>query len=196
MKKPITLVVLPSSDVPEHGTGRRTLPIHATVWRMPGYETLKPAWMDLARKAPPRVELPASDLRTSEFLAMLAHELRNPLEPIRSAAGLLARLRADGPLIEQKAVAVIQRQVHHLTRLVDDLLDVSRLNYGKIQLHTEPVLISNVIDAAIDANSAFALGHRLRFQVDLPQTPQWVMGDVVRLTQVFSNLLHLSLIHI
>jgi PAS domain S-box-containing protein len=131
-----------------------------------------------------------SDRHKDEFLAMLAHELRNPLAPIRLAAALLARQHADRPAVEKKAIFVIERQVDHLTRLVDDLLDVARIRHGKIRLRSEVVRIEEVIDAAVDANRELVEKNRLQVQVHLPPHDVHVPGDAVRLTQVFSNLLH------
>ena len=131
-----------------------------------------------------------SDRRKDEFFAMLAHELRNPLEPIRSAAALLAQLHVDGPASAQKAASVIERQVSHLTRLVDDLLDVARINHGKMRLDSEAIRLQQVIDAAVDANRALAEKSRLQLRVKRPQNDVWVLGDSVRLAQVFGNLLH------
>jgi len=136
------------------------------------------------------LELLRSDRHKDEFLAMLAHELRNPLAPIRLAAALLARQPANRPVPEQKAVAVIQRQVDHLARLVDDLLDVARVKHGKIRLCSEVIRLEDVIDAAVDANRAHAQKSGLHFHVRLLSGDVWVPGDAVRLTQVFSNLLH------
>jgi PAS domain S-box-containing protein len=131
-----------------------------------------------------------SDRHKDEFLAMLAHELRNPLAPIRLAAALLARQHADRPAAEQKAISIIDRQVDHLTRLVDDLLDVVRIRHGKIRLRSEGVRIEEVIDAAVDANRELVEKNRLQLRVHLPGHDVRVPGDAVRLTQVFSNLLH------
>jgi PAS domain S-box-containing protein len=136
------------------------------------------------------LELLRADRCKDEFLATLAHELRNPLEPIRSAAALLARQHVDGPVVEQKAVSVIERQVDHLTRLVDDLLDVARIHHGKIRLRSEAVRLDEVIGVAVDANRALAEESRLTLRVQVPRNDVWVWGDSVRLTQVFSNLLH------
>jgi PAS domain S-box-containing protein len=104
------------------------------------------------------LELFRADRRKGEFLAMLAHELRSPLEPIRSAAILLARQHVDGPVIEQKAISVIERHVDYLTRLVDDLPDVARTDHGKIRLRSKVVPLGGAIDAAIDANRTLANG--------------------------------------
>ena len=144
---------------------------------------------DVTARKQAEVELLRSGRRKDEFQAMLAHELRNPLQPIRFAAALLARQHIGGPAIEQKAVAVIERQVDHLTRLVDDLLDVSRITHGKIRLRSEAVRLEDVIAAAVDANRAFAEKSRLQLRVEWPPNEVWVTGDSMRLTQVFSNLL-------
>ena len=137
------------------------------------------------------LELLRSDRRKDELLAVVAHELRNPLAPIRHAAALLARQAANRPASEQKAVAVIERQVDHLARLVDDLLDVARIKHGKIRLYSEVVRLEDVVGAAVDANRAYAEKNRLHFEVEFFSGDDVrVPGDAVRLTQVFSNLLH------
>lgn len=136
------------------------------------------------------LELLRTDRRKDEFLATLAHELRNPLGPIRSAAAVLARQHAGAPTVAQKAVSIIERQVSHLTRLVDDLLDVSRINHGKVRMRCEAVRLEEVIDAAVESNRLLAETGAMRLRVELPECDVWVLGDAVRLTQVFGNLLH------
>jgi PAS domain S-box-containing protein len=128
--------------------------------------------------------------RKDEFLATLAHELRNPLAPIRSAAAFLALERSDGPAVERQAIAVVERQVEHLTRLVDDLLDASRIRHGKMRLRVETVRLGDAIDAALEVDRARAGSSRTRLSVDAPDADVWIDGDTVRLTQVFGNLLH------
>lgn len=145
---------------------------------------------DITARKGVELALRRSDRRRGNLLAMVAHELRNPLGPIRSAAAVLARLHADGPANERKAVAIIERQVHHLTRLVDDLLDVARIDHGKLRLDSERVRLNEVVVAAVDANRALAEKSRLHLELRLPRNEVWVLGDPVRLTQVFSNLLH------
>ncbi|HEV8689367.1 MAG TPA: HAMP domain-containing sensor histidine kinase [Ideonella sp.] len=137
-----------------------------------------------------QIALHRSERSTDERLAMVAHELRAPLQPIRLAAALLAQLHVDGPAIECKAIVIIQRQVGHLSRLVEDLLDDARLTHGKIRLVPEVICLSEVIEAAIDANRALVEANRLQLQLQLPSEAVWLRGDNVRLTQVFSNLLH------
>jgi PAS domain S-box-containing protein len=126
--------------------------------------------------------------RKDEFLATLAHELRNPLAPLRNSLALLHLSGEGGPT--DRVRAMMQRQVDHLVRLVDDLLDVSRINAGKIVLQKQPVTLQSVLASAID-NSRPALdaaGHRLLR--GWPDDPLFVDGDAVRLVQVFGNLLN------
>jgi signal transduction histidine kinase len=120
------------------------------------------------------------------FLATLAHELRNPLAPIRFALQMLV----DLPPAHMRARDVIERQVLHLVRLVDDLLDVSRVSRNKIQLRRGRVDLEEVMRASVEsvAPEAAAAGHRLTF--DPPPSRIWLDGDAARLTQVFTNLLN------
>ncbi len=122
-----------------------------------------------------------------EFLALLSHELRNPLAPIVTALELIRPHRdaaTDG-----RALAVIDRQVRHLGRLVDDLLDVSRITRGKIELHREPVLLRDVIEKAIEMASPLIERRQHQLLVDTPCDRLQVHGDEARLSQVVSNLL-------
>ncbi|MFG6415983.1 ATP-binding protein [Roseateles sp. DC23W] len=128
-----------------------------------------------------------SDRRKDEFLAMLGHELRNPLAPIRNAAELMLRTTpADGPA--RHAVEIVHRQVQQMARMVDDLLDVSRITHGRIELECRPVALSAVIAAAVEASGPAMLerGHRLQVVSGLPLT---VLGDAARLQQCVVNLL-------
>ena len=130
-----------------------------------------------------------SNRRKDEFLSVLSHELRGPLQPLRTAAALLTLRRLDVPEIE-KAASVIERQVEHMGRLIDDLLDVSRISHGKVAMRSEVVPIGDAIEAAIEANRTLIQANRLDLRMNAPPGPVWVLGDTVRLTQVFSNLLH------
>jgi two-component system CheB/CheR fusion protein len=134
-------------------------------------------------------QLADADRRKDEFLAMLGHELRNPLAPIRNALHVLRSPRAQGAQIE-RAKDMLDRQVDQLVRLVDDLLDVSRVTRGKIQLRRERLGLSKVIGSAVETARPLidALGHELT--VCLPEEPVYVEGDAVRLTQVLANLLN------
>jgi PAS domain S-box-containing protein len=129
-----------------------------------------------------------ADQRKDEFLAMLAHELRNPLTPIRNAAHVLGRLDIQEPRV-QWAQQIIEQQVGHLTRLVDDLLDVSRIVRGKVTLKMEPVELAGVVNHALEMARPLidALGHQV--EVRLPGQPVYLQGDPVRLAQVLLNLL-------
>ncbi|HYF60095.1 MAG TPA: PAS domain S-box protein [Burkholderiaceae bacterium] len=131
--------------------------------------------------------LQEADRRKDEFLAMLAHELRNPLAPMRNAI----RVLEHEPLGERgrHALGMSLRQVRHLTRLVDDLLEVSRVSRGLIELRPEPVMVQHVVHGAADAvASAFEdRGQRLEFE--MPGRPLQMRADPVRLTQIVENLL-------
>ncbi len=122
----------------------------------------------------------------TEFLAVLAHELRNPLAPIRNAAALINGVpAAQLPALQ----AVIERQVVHITRLVGDVMDMSRVNTGKLQLRPQPLGLTAVVDAAVETCRP-AMDMRLQtFSVKLPIAPVVLHGDPVRLTQVLTNLL-------
>lgn len=126
--------------------------------------------------------------RQTEFLAVLAHELRNPLAPIRSAAALLGRVNADEPLLA-RVQGVIERQVVHISRLVGDLLDVSRVSTGKLRLERRMLEMGSIIDEAVDACRPAMDAREQRFHCEMPARALEVHGDPVRLAQVFSNLL-------
>ncbi|MDB5906968.1 MAG: hybrid sensor histidine kinase/response regulator [Massilia sp.] len=130
----------------------------------------------------------AANMRQTEFLSMLAHELRNPLQPMAMANALLTDLTGLHPNIA-RVHAVNARQIAHMVRLVDDLLDASRLTCGKITLRLAPVSLSDIIDHAIE-NSRPGIDRRNQIlRVILPKSPLIIEGDLVRLAQVFSNLL-------
>lgn len=134
-------------------------------------------------------ELHQADLRKNEFLAMLGHELRNPLAPIRNAVQIL-KLQTPRDSTEQWARDVIERQISHMARLLDDLLDVARIMYGKVRLVREPVDLAGIVDAAIETCRPLMEARHQALAVCRPDSPLWVEGDRVRLTQVLSNLLN------
>jgi PAS domain S-box-containing protein len=138
-----------------------------------------------------RVEeaLKEADRRKDEFLAMLAHELRNPLAPIRNALHILKMRNADGVSLGQ-ARDMMERQLQHLVRLVDDLLDVSRIMRNKITLRKERVPLRQLVERAVETAQPVidAQGHILK--VALPDDPIWMEADSVRLAQVIANLLN------
>jgi PAS domain S-box-containing protein len=129
-----------------------------------------------------------ADRRKDEFLAMLGHELRNPLAPIVTALHLLGR--AEGLDEEANAARdMIDRQVHHLTRLVDDLLDVARITRGKVKLHRQPAELGPILLTAIETARPLLDARRHELTVSVPDEPIWLSADPARLTQVFGNLL-------
>jgi len=120
-----------------------------------------------------------------EFVALLAHELRNPLGAISTAAQMLKGTHAEGKP-ETRAHDVIARQVDHITHLIDDLLDIERVNSGKIRLNRQPLDLAEVVRRAAET---FAADTRLDRQIDVSTEPAWVDGDAVRIEQVLTNLL-------
>ena len=134
-------------------------------------------------------QLADADRRKDEFLAMLGHELRNPLAPVSTALQLM-RMHSDEPLRVARARETIERQVEHMTRLIDDLLDVSRITRGKIELRQEAVILSTLVARAVEAARPVIdeRGHRL--SLDLPEEPVTLRGDPARLEQVLANLLN------
>jgi PAS domain S-box-containing protein len=134
-------------------------------------------------------ELLEADRRKDEFLAMLAHELRNPLAPIRHAAQVL-KVTVPGDANQQWARDVIERQTQHITQLVDDLLDVSRITQGKIALRPIRLAVASVIERAVEAIRPVAETRGQTLTVTLPEAPLEIEGDSTRLVQVLSNLLN------
>ncbi|MFL6604006.1 MAG: response regulator [Steroidobacteraceae bacterium] len=137
-----------------------------------------------------RVEqaLKEADRHKDEFLAMLAHELRNPLAPILNAVQLMRkRPLADPQIVWSRDV--IERQLGHLTRLVDDLLDVSRITRGKINLAREPVEITGLVARAVESVQPLIAERGHQFTIELPEEPIGVYGDPIRLTQALGNVL-------
>ena len=130
-----------------------------------------------------------ADHRKDVFLATLAHELRNPLAPMRTALEIM-RIAPKNESARDQAQSVLERQLRQMARLIDDLLDLSRISHGKLELRREAVTVRAVVDSAIELTrpSIEALGHEL--EVDLPDEPLHLNADPTRLSQVFSNLLN------
>jgi PAS domain S-box-containing protein len=151
-------------------------------------ELAERTWLVLER-ARREHEVREANRRKDEFLATLAHELRNPLAPMRSAAQLLKMPNIPDPQA-RRARDIIERQIHHMVHLIDDLMDASRITLGKINLRQEKVNLGAVISDALEASrpSIEAAAHRL--EVHLPPAPLYVQGDSTRLSQVFQNLLN------
>ena len=138
-----------------------------------------------------RIELALreADRRKDEFLATLAHELRNPLAPIRNSLHIL-RLTNSGDSATDQVCEMMERQVVHLVRLVDDLMEVSRITRGKVELRLEPLDLAAVLRSAVEASRPAIDAARHQLAIALPSEPVVLMGDPVRLSQVFANLLN------
>jgi PAS domain S-box-containing protein len=133
--------------------------------------------------------LEESDRRKNEFLAMLSHELRNPLAPIRNSSYILRRAEPGGEQA-RRAQEVIERQTEHLSRLVDDLLDVTRIARGKVELRSAPMDVREVVLRAADDFRIMLDDRGILFRSDVPDTKVWADIDATRVTQVIGNLLH------
>jgi PAS domain S-box-containing protein len=145
---------------------------------------------DITRRREMESLLRAADANKNEFLATLAHELRNPLSPIRNAAALLGATGTGAAERQAHAREVITRQVDHLAHLVDDLLDVARISEGKIALRKEEVELGSVIAQAIETAGPLIHARAHTLDVAALQQQVWVEGDPVRLAQSMGNLLH------
>jgi signal transduction histidine kinase/ActR/RegA family two-component response regulator len=145
--------------------------------------------LDITQRKIAEDGLRAADRRKDEFLAMLAHELRNPLAPISAAAQLLKLIRIDEPRVQQTS-EIIARQVDHMTSLIDDLLDVSRVTRGLITLEKQALDLGNIVASAIEQVRALIESRRHHLTVQMPPVPVRVLGDRIRLVQVVTNLLN------
>src|SRR5262249_29537211 len=125
-----------------------------------------------------------ADRRKDEFLAILAHELRNPLAPISNSLHIL-RLSEGDATVHEPVVAMMERQLNHMVRLVDDLLEVSRITRGKIELREERVELAAVIRSAVEASRPIVEAGQHQLAITLPSEPIVLSADPVRLSQVF-----------
>ena len=199
---PVLILTRPGADSAESGEAVRTLGNVTLLERPVRIATLVSAVRTalrarerqyqirehLAERARAEESLQLADQRKDEFLATLGHELRNPLAPLLAAVHLLKMAGTQDPVVV-RASAVMDRQINHLMRLVNDLLEVSRITRGLIELQRESLDLGFVVQSAIDTSrpSFDAAGHQLT--VEVPAEPVKVYGDAVRLTQVFANLL-------
>ncbi|NPC57755.1 PAS domain-containing hybrid sensor histidine kinase/response regulator [Caenimonas soli] len=133
-------------------------------------------------------ELERSSQMMNEFLAMLAHELRNPLAPMRNAVTVMQLESLPSPAL-RNCRDIIDRQLTHVTRLVDDLLDIGRLTTGKVKLHKELVRVGEVVSRSVETVGPLVESRRHSLTVDLPEQPIYVDGDATRLSQILQNLL-------
>jgi PAS domain S-box-containing protein len=148
------------------------------------------AALDITDRKAAEEALGHADRRQNEFLGMLAHELRNPLAPIRNAVQIIERLANGLDRRATHALEVIDRQSAHLTRLIDDLLEVSRIDSGKVTLRRDRVVVQEVVRKAVEQQQNVAAEKRQSLDVRLPDTRAYVNGDAVRLTQVFINVVN------
>jgi signal transduction histidine kinase/ActR/RegA family two-component response regulator len=145
--------------------------------------------VEMAERVHAEQELRLADRRKDEFLATLAHELRNPLAPMTTALALM-RLPAAPHEVRDKAVGILERQLRHMVRLIDDLLDVSRVTTGKLSLHLEPVELVALLRSVVELAQPAAVQRGVALAFEPAGQPLVVYGDPVRLAQVFSNLLN------
>jgi signal transduction histidine kinase len=144
--------------------------------------------VDISERYRAEQALKLADRQKDEFLAMLAHELRNPLAPIRNASELLSRMKGANAQ-ERNVIEIVRRQSAHLSRLVDDLLDVSRITQGRIELRRETLLLADVIRQAIEGVEPIAREKRHDLRIRSSYLPLYVNGDFARLVQCVVNLL-------
>ncbi len=149
---------------------------------------------DITERKQMEAALRESDSRKTEFLATMAHELRNPLTPISNAIAVLQRLpqNRDPDVAEKKrsVIKMARRQIDHLSRLVDDLLDMTRINLGKIALERKLSNVADLIAHAVELSQPMLETKRQSLVLDMPHAPLPIFGDPVRLTQVFANILN------
>jgi len=144
---------------------------------------------EIARSREAEESLQDANRRKDEFLAMLSHELRNPLAPIRNAVEVMRRVAPPDPKLTM-ARDVVDRQVSLLARLVEELLDVSRISQGKISLKKEPVDLARIVAHAVETARPLVDGRAQTLTVAVPAAPVWLSADFARLSQVVSNLLN------
>src|SRR6185436_19642625 len=143
---------------------------------------------DISRAVMAREALRESDSRKDEFLATLSHELRNPLAPLRSSLEILKLAGIQGP--PGVALEIMERQVGHLVRLVEDLMDVSRITRGNVELRKEPVRLDVALRNAVEVNDPLIRARKHRLSITIPKEPIMLEADPMRLAQIFGNLVN------
>lgn len=144
---------------------------------------------ELNQRMQAEAEIKEASHRKDDFLAMLGHELRNPLGPILNGAVLIPLVDGDRDKLREIS-EMIERQVQHVTRIVDDLLDISRISRGKIALLREPLNLNEVVQNAIADVQEVLEREDLTVRMEVPADPIWINGDPIRITQILGNLLH------
>jgi signal transduction histidine kinase/ActR/RegA family two-component response regulator len=160
---------------------------HPLVWE--GRRAVLAMANDITARKQTEEAMRDSDRQKDEFLAMLAHELRNPLAPIRASTAILRSRAAADPML-QRCRDIIERQTGHMARLLDDLLDVSRLSRGKLTLQRSPVLLREALDAAIETSRPLIERQSQQLMIEAEAAAVVLDADSARLTQVFANLLN------
>ena len=201
---PILILTRPGADSPESAEAWRTLGNVTLLERPTRVTTLLSAAQTAVRARARQYQirghllerqkteqaLRTADRRKDEFLATLGHELRNPLAPILNSLEILKLSGAFEDARTAPACAVMERQVYHLNRLVDDLLEVSRITRGIIEVKKEPLDLTAIVKAAVETSRPLLDSLRHEIRLDLEAAQICVAGDAVRLTQVFANLLN------
>jgi signal transduction histidine kinase/CheY-like chemotaxis protein len=201
---PILILTRPGADSPDSAEAWRTLGNVTLLERPTRVTTLLSAAQTAIRARSRQYQirghlserlkneqaLRSADRRKDEFLATLGHELRNPLAPILNSIEIMKLAGAFTDPRTQQAGEVMERQIHHLNRLVDDLLEVSRITRGVIEVRKQPLDLGGIVKAAVETSRPVLDNLRHELVVDLGDEPICVGGDPVRLTQVFANLLN------
>ncbi|HTI36423.1 MAG TPA: ATP-binding protein [Vicinamibacterales bacterium] len=162
---------------------------HAAILDRQRYAEILGLHADLAERKEIEAALKQADRRKDQFLATLAHELRNPLAPMVTAVHLLKNGAANARPAD-RALSTLDRQLHHMVRLIDDLLDFSRISRGQIALRRERVAVSDLIAMAVETSRPEIEQRKHRLQVVQPDDPVWLDADPVRISQAISNLLN------
>jgi signal transduction histidine kinase/DNA-binding response OmpR family regulator len=144
---------------------------------------------EIAERKAAQEELQMADQRKDEFLAMMSHELRNPLAPIHTAVEVIRKIAPPSPKVSW-ALDVASRQLQQMTRLIEELLDVTRISQGKITLKRESMDLNKVIAQSVETIQPAIKARHQVLSVTIPERPAWLHGDAARLTQVVANLLH------
>lgn len=184
----VALTRQPRRFVEEAETMRRWFDVYAFPMGPESSHEVAIVFKDITPERLALLELRENDRLKDEFLAMLAHELRNPMVPIQ--ASLYQLRQSPDPDTVRRSADVIDRQMGQLVRLVDDLMEVSRVTRGKVALRSEPLELQYALHNAIEAVIPMLQKTRIQLTTALPDEPVWVDGDAVRLTQVFTNLLN------
>ena len=179
--------VLVAKDGTEHPIDDSVAPIRDRSGQLRGVVLV---FRDISERRQAELAVKAADRRKDEFLAMLAHELRNPIAPIRNAVKILQRLCPPEQQQLTRMHDILERQVEHLTSLVDDLMDVSRITRGKIVLNKQPTDLREVVAHAVETVRPLIDARKHALNLELAHEPIWVDGDEMRLVQVVTNLLN------